>query len=175
MNWEVPYRNRPYQLNLFVNNIHKFLIKQNIQHTLFIIHQDDFNIFNRGALFNVAYKEINLIDHFDCLVFHDIDTFPMHLLNRYDCPSSPRHLRTIYISAPYKSYTGGVTTVSSHQFVSVNGFSNFYWGWGLEDDDLFKRFFIYWMRDLRRNYDGINSVQYNITKIEKHPLYTSIH
>lgn len=39
----------------------------------------------------------------------------------------------------FPSYFGGVTALSANDFFCVNGFSNVYWGWGGEDDDLLKR------------------------------------
>jgi GT2 family glycosyltransferase len=39
----------------------------------------------------------------------------------------------------YNNYFGGVTALSKEQFENVNGFSNSFYGWGGEDDDLFHR------------------------------------
>jgi hypothetical protein len=40
---------------------------------------------------------------------------------------------------PYGNYFGGVTMFDRTSFRKINGFSNEYWGWGLEDDDLRER------------------------------------
>ena len=34
---------------------------------------------------------------------------------------------------------GGVTAMSTQDFATVNGYSNGFWGWGGEDDDLYHR------------------------------------
>ena len=39
----------------------------------------------------------------------------------------------------YKGYTGGVLAIRRSQFEDINGFSNEFWGWGGEDDDLNNR------------------------------------
>ena len=39
----------------------------------------------------------------------------------------------------YKDIFGGVCAIKSEQYVKANGFSNRFWGWGGEDDDLRKR------------------------------------
>ena len=36
-------------------------------------------------------------------------------------------------------YTGGVSAVTSDQYLSLNGFSNLYLGWGCEDEDFYIR------------------------------------
>lgn len=38
-----------------------------------------------------------------------------------------------------ENHFGGVTCLSTADFVAINGFSNKFWGWGGEDDDLFNR------------------------------------
>ena len=50
---------------------------------------------------------------------------------------------------PYESIFGGVGAFKKADFQKVNGFSNLFWGWGGEDDDLFARYskpriLIYW-------------------------------
>lgn len=40
---------------------------------------------------------------------------------------------------PYADIFGGVSAMSREQFRLVNGFSNVYWGWGGEDDDMANR------------------------------------
>ena len=39
----------------------------------------------------------------------------------------------------YSSVFGGVTSFTSEQFITVNGFSNDFYGWGGEDDDMYNR------------------------------------
>jgi beta-1,4-galactosyltransferase 1/beta-1,4-galactosyltransferase 2 len=40
---------------------------------------------------------------------------------------------------PYKGIFGGATVVRADQFRKLNGYSNMFWGWGGEDDDMSKR------------------------------------
>lgn len=35
---------------------------------------------------------------------------------------------------------GGVTAIRTSQFISINGYSNLYYGWGGEDDDIYERY-----------------------------------
>ena len=42
-------------------------------------------------------------------------------------------------TVPWLGITGGVMAFTQPQYEAVNGFSNEYWGWGCEDDDMFVR------------------------------------
>ncbi len=44
---------------------------------------------------------------------------------------------TVYFC--YKANFGGVTMMNTDHIQLINGFSNQYWGWGGEDDDLLLR------------------------------------
>ena len=41
---------------------------------------------------------------------------------------------------PYGNYFGGVSALSRQDFEAINGFSNKYFGWGGEDDDIEYRY-----------------------------------
>lgn len=49
----------------------------------------------------------------------------------------------IFCRLPYSSIFGGVSAMTVEQFQSVNGFSNAFFGWGGEDDDMSNRFFLF--------------------------------
>jgi hypothetical protein len=68
----------------------------------------------------------------DYVVIHDIDMLPIDV--DYSYSDTPIHLATDNI--PFESYFGGITLFPSELFEKINGFSNLYWGWGFEDDDL---------------------------------------
>ena len=76
-------------------------------------------------------------------MFHDVDLLPEDDRNLYTCPAQPRHMSVaidkLKYKLPYKRLFGGVSAITVKHFNTVNGFSNQYWGWGGEDDDMAKR------------------------------------
>ena len=40
----------------------------------------------------------------------------------------------------YPELVGGVLNMRTEHFQRVNGYSNLYWGWGAEDDDMAYRY-----------------------------------
>ena len=140
----VPYKNRESQLKVFLKHMHPILQRQNINYRLFVIEQNDTNPFNRAKLFNVGYSEaIKTSADFTCFVFHDVDLLLENELNNYCCLDSPRYMCPAIDVWGYKSFSpysfGGVVGISTQDLQTVNGYSNKYWGWGSEDDDLFWR------------------------------------
>jgi len=134
----VPYRDRPQQLKRFIKHMGEYLT--DLDYQIFIIEQSDDKPFNRGKLLNVGYKFAcdNGCDYF---VFHDVDMLPEDV--DYSYTDKPLHLATHLQEHDYETtffdYFGGVTMFNKQDFELINGFSNEYWGWGFEDDDLLIR------------------------------------
>ncbi|KAK6629752.1 hypothetical protein RUM43_003570 [Polyplax serrata] len=139
----IPYRDRPAQLAIFLNNIHRLLMKQQIDYRIFVIEQDGNGPFNRGKLLNVGFTEALKLRDFDCFIFHDVDLIPEDDRNLYTCPEQPRHMSVavdkFHYALPYRDLFGGVCAFTTEHFKLTNGFSNVFWGWGGEDDDLYTR------------------------------------
>ncbi|KAI7684966.1 Beta-1, 4-N-acetylgalactosaminyltransferase bre-4 [Sarcoptes scabiei] len=138
----VPYRNRPSQLRMFVYNLHQFLLAQYlIEYRIFVIEQRDRELFNRAKLLNIGFREANRFrsdERYDCFIFHDIELVPMNLGNFYVCGQSPIHMshNIIGFIGFYDELFGGVCALQPSHFISVNGFSNRFYGWGGEDDEM---------------------------------------
>ncbi|XP_063625649.1 beta-1,4-N-acetylgalactosaminyltransferase bre-4-like [Cydia splendana] len=151
----VPYRDRQKHMGIFIKYMHSFLMKQQIEYGIFIIEQAGTRSFNRGHLMNVGFLESQKMGSWECFVFHDVDLLPVDARNLYQCSKQPRHLAaavdTLNFDLPYRESFGGVTAITLEQFKKVNGFSNRYWGWGGEDDDMFHRLWMMGYRITRYN------------------------
>ena len=94
-------------------------------------------------LMNVGFREALQDFNWDCFIFHDVDLLPEDDRNLYTCPDQPRHMSVAVdkfkYRLPYKSIFGGVAAITRRHFKQLNGFSNMFWGWGGEDDDMSRR------------------------------------
>ena len=138
----VPYRNREAHLNVFVPTVSKYLESQGIDYCIYFGHQVDDKLFNRGATKNVA-AEWAFKEGCDYIVWHDIDMIPEEGCD-YSFPKwNPLHIATSISQMDYKlkyeEYFGGAVLFTKEQVERTNGYSNDYWDWGMEDDDLFWR------------------------------------
>lgn len=138
----VPYRNREEHLHTFIPKVGKFLMDRDIDFQIYICHQADNKLFNRGATKNIAAKHA-LEEGCDYVVFHDIDMIPEDGAD-YSYPTEgPRHIATkisqMDYELKYHEYFGGAVLFTKEHLEATNGYSNNYWDWGMEDDDLFWR------------------------------------
>ena len=136
----VPYRDRYEHLETFKTKIIEYLTKNSYNFVLIIVEQDNAKLFNRGMLLNIGFTYAEQLKC-DYVVFHDVDMIPIDVDYSYN--EEPLHLATNFISKEKKiifdTYFGGVTLFPIEDFKKINGFSNKYWGWGFEDDDLLLR------------------------------------
>ncbi|TKS83978.1 Rho GTPase-activating protein 31 [Collichthys lucidus] len=174
----IPHRSRERHLLYLLHHLHPFLQRQQIHYAIYVIQQAGDATFNRAKLLNVGYLEA-LKDHtWDCFIFHDVDLVPENDHNFYMCDEQPKHLvvgrNVTGYKLRYKGYFGGVTAMTKTQFLQVNGFSNTYWGWGGEDDDLRIRMKLLGRTPQVWRKDGLNSCSYKMLSVERQPLYVNV-
>lgn len=130
---------RKQQLEIFREKMKVILAERNIDYTLIISEQEEGLLFNKGLTFNCGF--LMAYQRCDYFIFHDIDMFPVSLNNTYGYPDvAPQHLvASSQLWIMDKDIAGGVLTMSHEQFIRVGGYSNAFWGWGFEDDDIFFR------------------------------------
>jgi len=104
----IPYRDRDMQLRIFLNFMHQFLQKQQLDYQIFLVEpvrilkmaNKSFLIFfkvnkitfNRALLFNIGFREAMKHYPWECFIFHDVDLIPEDDRNIYSCPPEPRHM-----------------------------------------------------------------------------------
>lgn len=136
----VPFRDRFEELLIFAPHMQRFLDRQNLDFHIFILNQVDRYRFNRASLINVGFLEVK--NEFDYIAMHDVDLLPMNEELLYSYPSKgPYHISSpeLHPRYHYATFVGGILLIKREHFTQVNGMSNKYWGWGLEDDEFYVR------------------------------------
>ncbi|KAL1495094.1 hypothetical protein ABEB36_010565 [Hypothenemus hampei] len=159
----VPFRNRFEELLVFAPYIHKFLIDQEVDHKIFILNQADSYRFNRASLINVGYLYTK--EDFDYVAMHDVDLLPLNKELKYSYPKQPFHLSApeLHPKYHYSKFIGGILLINREHFARVNGLSNRYWGWGLEDDEFYVR-----LKDAQLNIIRPENISTNTTNTFRH-------
>ena len=138
----IPYRDRRNHLEELVNKLGKILNKKGIDHKFYVGHQVDDKLFNRGAMKNIA-AQYAFNDGCDYIAWHDVDMIPDENVDYSYPKNNPIHIATQLskydYGMNYDQYFGGVILFTKEQVERTNGYSNDYWDWGQEDDDLFWR------------------------------------
>ncbi|XP_066270171.1 beta-1,4-galactosyltransferase 2-like [Branchiostoma lanceolatum] len=139
----IPFRDREEHLQQLLSHLHPILQRQQLDYGVYVVEQYGNGTFNKAMLMNIAYVFALTEDDFRCFIFHDVDLLSEDDRNLYTCADQPKHLSvsvdTLKYRLPYADIFGGVVALSADQFRRVNGFSNLYWGWGSEDDDMSRR------------------------------------
>jgi beta-1,4-galactosyltransferase 1 len=134
----IPYRDRENDLKIFLRHMHPFLIRQQLDYSIYLVEPEANIEFNRGLLMNIGFVQSLKISHsyWECFVFHDVDLIPEDNRNIYTCPKTPKHLSSGYSTfnykMPYNDFFGGVTSFTKEQYENINGYSNLFFGWGAE-------------------------------------------
>nr|XP_002130170.1 beta-1,4-N-acetylgalactosaminyltransferase bre-4-like [Ciona intestinalis] len=142
----IPYRDRNTHLRHWLHYTLGILLEQQLEFTVFVVEQEGNDVFNKGQLMNTAFMWALQQSRakFKCFVFHDVDMIPEVPGNFYTCADG----KTVTHLSPYIdkfNYTankkngltvGGAVAFTEWQYRAVNGYSNVYWGWGGEDDDM---------------------------------------
>ncbi|CAH8593450.1 unnamed protein product [Schistosoma rodhaini] len=143
----IPIKNQFQQLYITLSTLIPILQIQHICYRIFVIEQIDNELINKGKLKNVGFIEALKLFKFDCVIFHDVDLAPINYYNSYQCDQLTKHMmihlsvaiNTNKFKLPYETYIGGVIKISTHHFITVNGYSNDYWGLDNENDDNFEK------------------------------------
>jgi hypothetical protein len=159
----VPYRDRRKQLDVFIPHMDSFFQNKGIDYQIIVAEQRDDRPFNRGKLCNAVFDLIK--DDFDYFCFHDVDLLPLTDDCDYSYVDKPTHVAAIIddVYLPYEEFIGGVFLINKEHFEQINGFSDEYWGWGYEDNDLLER--------MRKNDIPLNTV-IDISSVSKNPRYS---
>ena len=146
----IPYRDvgdgvRKKHLDTLVPYLENFFGKRDIDFRIYIGHQVEDKKFNRSGTKNAAFLAAKK-DGCDYVAFHDVDMLPTDDVD-YSYPGeTPKQIATYLSQWDYTlrdvEYFGGVVLFTIEQFEKVNGYHTNYWGWGMEDDDLFWRCYL---------------------------------
>lgn len=141
----IPYRDRECQRAEFIKHMPNILNADNTikNYQIWIIHQCDKRLFNRGALLNIGFRiaQTRFPNSWPTIqfVFHDIDIMPLKpgIISYHTEPGKARH--------PYgdpRPQWGGILgcfcIIYGADYAKVGGSPN-YFGWGGEDVALSRR------------------------------------
>ena len=136
-----PSKPRTKQLNKLTEYMASYLAGE--MYKIFVIEQSQDGLkFNRGQLLNVGF-DVASREGYNNFVFHDVDLLPSPELKKYytSIPSN----EPVHIAAAWDRYNknpeyfGGIVAFNKDMFNKINGYPNNFWGWGGEDDELYKR------------------------------------
>ena len=133
----IPYRNREKHLDYFIKNTVP-LIQENLPNTkVVVIEQNDGELFNRGMVLNIGFKEYqNKTKYF---LTHDVDINPTIKCIKEHFIKEVNKETVLGIYTSEHDTLGGIIKINDPTIHKINGFPNDIWGWGNEDKALQNR------------------------------------
>ncbi len=134
----VPYRDRAEHLARFLPHMVSYFerdkLDRRLRYSIHIVEQLGSAPFNRGALVNAG--ALIARDEADYYCFHDVDYLPIWADYAYVARPTRLVWHGLAPQTDYNAFLGAVVAFNRADFERINGYSNDYWGWGYEDDDL---------------------------------------
>lgn len=137
----LPFKDRKgkYQraLDNFINPFMSYLSNnlKNEYHVFIVEQAGKTDLFNLAKTINIGFdlfqSEMNPDDIF---IFHPVDLLPLE--TDYNIQCTTKFCYTVH--SPSGEFYKSIGFLCS-DFRKINGFSNMYWGWGCDDDDMFVR------------------------------------
>ena len=95
--------------------------------------------FNRGQLLNEGFVRAHALGA-KRVCFHDVDLLLDDVTAYFEkCDNGPVHLAAGFSRYVSPTYFGGVVMSRTDHVLITNGFPNFFFGWGGEDDAMLRR------------------------------------
>nr|CAH8853152.1 unnamed protein product [Trichobilharzia regenti] len=123
-------KNRWPQLYVTLSTVIPLLQRQQLCYRIFVIEPIE--------------HEAKKYFEFNCVVLHDADLAPLDDRIPYGCDEQVKQM-AVHLSV------GRSTENFTLMYQQANGFSNYYWGWGAEDDDF----------EIRLRYTNIKYIHFN--------------
>ncbi|CAI5444611.1 unnamed protein product [Caenorhabditis angaria] len=162
----IPYRDRFEELKQFAPYMKDFLDKQKVEHHLIAVNQTDDLRFNRASLINIGWNEADRLGC-DYMVMNDVDLLPINPEIPYGFPEIGiiRHITSpeYHPKYHYQKFIGGILMLTMADYKELNGMSNKYWGWGLEDDEFYLR-----IMEAKLNLTRVSGLSTNSTNTFRH-------
>ena len=141
----IPFRDsfkngeRHQQLDIVSKRIQEVCKEHSQDYEILVIHQNGDDFFNKSMLLNIGV-DIS-IKNSDYFILHDVDHYPLNVNNLYREREKSGNLLKIQDGKEYTGpgFWGGVVYIKKEDYLKINGFCNYFWGWGWEDSAIGQR------------------------------------
>jgi len=124
-----PYRNREEHLKGFLENSPFYFNNQNLTYDMLICELDQGGDWNAGLCVNSLIKFINNERQYKYLYIHHVDIWPEN--GNWIFPEENQ--------AYYNLGDYGSCLMKLDTFLEIKGYSNSFWGWGGEDNEIYAK------------------------------------